>query len=43
MAAVLMGSEARPLFHLPLDKMADKLPLKIAQIRAVGDDHPYQI
>ena len=38
MAPLLMGSEARPLFNLPLQTMADKMTLKIQQIRAVGDD-----
>jgi diaminohydroxyphosphoribosylaminopyrimidine deaminase/5-amino-6-(5-phosphoribosylamino)uracil reductase len=38
MAPKLMGSSARPLFELPLDTMASQLPLKIRDIRAVGDD-----
>lgn len=38
MAAVLMGSDARALFDLPIQTMADKIALKIQQIRAVGDD-----
>jgi diaminohydroxyphosphoribosylaminopyrimidine deaminase/5-amino-6-(5-phosphoribosylamino)uracil reductase len=39
MAPVLLGDSARGLFHLPgLDKMADRLALKIHELRAVGDD-----
>ncbi len=38
MAPKLMGSQARPLFDLPLDTMASQLPLSIREIRAVGDD-----
>lgn len=37
-SAKLMGSKARPLFDLPLDTMAAQLPLRIRDIRAVGDD-----
>ncbi|MGD8174856.1 bifunctional diaminohydroxyphosphoribosylaminopyrimidine deaminase/5-amino-6-(5-phosphoribosylamino)uracil reductase RibD [Marinimicrobium sp. ARAG 43.8] len=38
MAPKLLGSNARPLFQLPLDSMAAQLPLKIEDIRAVGHD-----
>ncbi len=38
MAPVLMGSNARPLFQLPFDTMAQKQPLRITEIRAVGRD-----
>ncbi len=38
MAPVLMGSEARPLFSLPLQSMSEKKRLVIKDIRAVGDD-----
>lgn len=38
MAAHLMGSAARPLFTLPLAKMAERYPLQIRDIRAVGQD-----
>jgi diaminohydroxyphosphoribosylaminopyrimidine deaminase/5-amino-6-(5-phosphoribosylamino)uracil reductase len=38
MAPKLLGSNARPLFDLPLDTMAAALPLKIRDMRAVGDD-----
>lgn len=38
MAPKLMGSSARPLFDLPLQRMAGALPLKITDIRAVGKD-----
>lgn len=38
MAPHLMGSVARPLFNLPLAKMAERYPLQIRDIRAVGQD-----
>jgi diaminohydroxyphosphoribosylaminopyrimidine deaminase/5-amino-6-(5-phosphoribosylamino)uracil reductase len=38
MAPVLMGSSARPLLELPLDTMAQKVPLQIEDIRKVGED-----
>ncbi len=38
MAPKLMGSKARPLFELPLDAMSSQLPLKIHDIRALGND-----
>ena len=38
MAPVLMGSDAQPLLHLPLQKMAEKVPLRIADMRRVGED-----
>lgn len=39
MAAHLMGSEARGLFNIPeLSQMSDRINLKIADIRAVGND-----
>lgn len=38
MAPKLLGSSARPLFDLPLDTMSAALPLKIRDIRAVGED-----
>ncbi len=38
MAPKLMGSEARPLFELPLQSMAAQLPLFITDVRAVGQD-----
>ena len=38
MAGKLMGSDARPLMTLPIATMAGSLPLKIGEIRAVGDD-----
>ncbi|WP_347332263.1 bifunctional diaminohydroxyphosphoribosylaminopyrimidine deaminase/5-amino-6-(5-phosphoribosylamino)uracil reductase RibD [Marinimicrobium locisalis] len=38
MAPKLLGSNARPLFQLPLDTMAAQLPLKIHDIRAIGQD-----
>lgn len=38
MAPKLMGSDARPLFDLPLQSMAAQLPLFISDVRAVGQD-----
>ena len=39
MAPVLMGDNARGLFHLPgLEKMADKIQLEFTDVRAVGCD-----
>jgi len=38
MAPKLLGSDARPLFSLPLQTMAAQLPLKVTDIRAVGKD-----
>jgi len=38
MAAVLLGSTARPLFELPLHGMNEKQALTIRQWRAIGDD-----
>ncbi len=38
MAPILMGSSARPLFELPIDKMSGQLPLNIQDIRAIGAD-----
>ena len=38
MAPKLLGSNARPLFDLPLNTMSSALPLKIRDIRAVGTD-----
>jgi len=37
-APILMGSDARPLFDLPLQQMSEKISLKIKDIRMVGDD-----
>ncbi|WP_313520150.1 RibD family protein, partial [Pseudomonas sp.] len=37
-AARFLGSSARPLLDLPLDRMAEARALKIVDIRAVGDD-----
>ncbi|WP_116366805.1 bifunctional diaminohydroxyphosphoribosylaminopyrimidine deaminase/5-amino-6-(5-phosphoribosylamino)uracil reductase RibD [Parahaliea mediterranea] len=38
MAPVLMGSNANPLLHLPLDSMAQKVPLAVSDLRQVGSD-----
>lgn len=37
-APKLLGSSARPLFELPLNRMAEAPELQILDIRAVGDD-----
>jgi diaminohydroxyphosphoribosylaminopyrimidine deaminase/5-amino-6-(5-phosphoribosylamino)uracil reductase len=38
MAAKLLGSSARPLLDLPLNRMAEAPELQIVDIRAIGDD-----
>ncbi len=38
MAPTLLGSEARPLFNLPLSSMSQQQRLQIQQISPVGDD-----
>ena len=38
MAGKLLGSDARPLMHLPLATMAEAVALNIEEIRRVGDD-----
>ena len=38
MAPSLLGSSAKPLFDLPLEKMKEQLRLDIRDIRAVGND-----
>jgi diaminohydroxyphosphoribosylaminopyrimidine deaminase/5-amino-6-(5-phosphoribosylamino)uracil reductase len=38
MAPTLMGSSARPLFELPLERMAEQVPLVIEDIRRIGKD-----
>lgn len=38
MAPVLLGSSGRPLLDLPLEKMAQKVPLKIIESRVIGTD-----
>jgi diaminohydroxyphosphoribosylaminopyrimidine deaminase/5-amino-6-(5-phosphoribosylamino)uracil reductase len=38
MAPALLGSRARPLLQLPLDAMADKVPLTFVDVRTVGKD-----
>lgn len=37
-AAKFLGSSARPLLDMPLARMAEAAPLKITEMRAVGDD-----
>ena len=43
MAPVLMGDLARPLLHLPLDRMAQKVPLQVADVRRVGKDWRFTV
>ncbi len=38
MAPKLMGSKARPLLGLPLDTMAQQIPMDVADVRVIGDD-----
>lgn len=38
MAPALLGSRAQPLLHLPLDSMAEKVRLELADVRRVGQD-----
>ncbi len=38
MAPTLMGSSARPLLHLPLDKMAQQKRMQMLDLRQLGDD-----
>ena len=43
MAAKLMGSNALPLFHLPIDKMSDSINVNIESIRPIGQDYRINI
>ena len=38
MAPALLGDRARPLLSLPLERMADKIPLQLTNARRGGDD-----
>jgi diaminohydroxyphosphoribosylaminopyrimidine deaminase/5-amino-6-(5-phosphoribosylamino)uracil reductase len=38
MAPKLLGSNARPLLGLPFDTMAQQIPMKVSDIRVIGDD-----
>ena len=38
MAPTLLGDLARPLLHLPLNDMADKVQLEMLDVRRVGTD-----
>jgi diaminohydroxyphosphoribosylaminopyrimidine deaminase/5-amino-6-(5-phosphoribosylamino)uracil reductase len=38
MAPKLLGSTARPLFELPIERMGSVLPVTITELRAVGHD-----
>jgi diaminohydroxyphosphoribosylaminopyrimidine deaminase/5-amino-6-(5-phosphoribosylamino)uracil reductase len=37
-APALLGDQARPLLHLPLERMAQKVALEITDVRRVGRD-----
>jgi len=43
MAPVLMGDRARPLLDLPLDAMAQKVPLEVTDVRRVGQDWRFTV
>jgi len=43
MAATLLGSRAQPLLELPIDAMADKVPLTVADVRKVGQDWRFTV
>ncbi|MDZ7782947.1 MAG: dihydrofolate reductase family protein [Halioglobus sp.] len=43
MAPALLGDSARPLLALPLDRMADKIPLHWADVRRVGADWRFTV
>ena len=43
MAPALLGSRAQPLLELPIDAMADKVPLTITDVRKVGQDWRFTV
>jgi diaminohydroxyphosphoribosylaminopyrimidine deaminase/5-amino-6-(5-phosphoribosylamino)uracil reductase len=43
MAPALLGDRARPLLHLPLDSMADKVQLQVEDVRKVGQDWRFTV
>ncbi|MCB1675325.1 MAG: bifunctional diaminohydroxyphosphoribosylaminopyrimidine deaminase/5-amino-6-(5-phosphoribosylamino)uracil reductase RibD [Halioglobus sp.] len=43
MAPVLLGDAARPLLHLPLAQMAEKVSLQVADVRRVGQDWRFTV
>ena len=43
MAPALLGDRARPLLQLPLDHMADKVPLQVEDVRRVGQDWRFTV
>ncbi len=43
MAPALLGDRARPLLSLPLDHMADKVQLRIDDVRKVGQDWRFTV
>lgn len=38
MAPKLLGSNARPLLHLPIERMQDSIELQLNSVRLIGDD-----
>lgn len=38
MAPKILGSDARPMFTLPIDKMSGQLPFQVSDMRAIGHD-----
>jgi diaminohydroxyphosphoribosylaminopyrimidine deaminase/5-amino-6-(5-phosphoribosylamino)uracil reductase len=43
MAPTLMGDRARPLLQLPLDSMAQQVPLQMVDVRKVGQDWRFTV
>jgi diaminohydroxyphosphoribosylaminopyrimidine deaminase/5-amino-6-(5-phosphoribosylamino)uracil reductase len=43
MAPLLMGDAARPLLHLPLMRMSEKVPLTVKDVRQVGRDWRFTV
>jgi len=43
MAPSLMGDSARPLLNLPLQRMAEKVPLRIEDVRKIGEDWRFTV
>jgi len=43
MAPTLMGDLARPLLSLPLQHMAEKVPLRIEDVRKIGEDWRFTV
>jgi diaminohydroxyphosphoribosylaminopyrimidine deaminase/5-amino-6-(5-phosphoribosylamino)uracil reductase len=43
MAPTLMGDLARPLLSLPLQHMSEKVPLRIEDVRKIGEDWRFTV